>query len=110
MSNPKKKFTRNGQVAEIVQLTFHGWFGNLIDRIKGKTTEKDIGMYMIDRIEDRFGINESDTIKWREEMKEKEREDFEDMQKQADLMKQKPFQRDESGQITSPFTTKRKGL
>lgn len=101
MSNPHKKFTRNGKVAEVATLTFHGWFGNLIDRIKAKTTEKDKGMQMVDLIEKRFSLNLGDMEIWRKDNLENERKELEELQS-------KPFQRDQFGNIISPFVNKKK--
>ncbi len=79
----KKKFNRSGRQADIAQLTLHGWFGDLIDRIKGKTTEKEIGMVMLDKIENQFSISQMDRENFRKVMKQREIEDFEEMKKQT---------------------------
>lgn len=51
---------RNGKPADIARLDFHGWAGQLQERIKGSTNEKDIGVAMIMRIKDRFNLTESE--------------------------------------------------
>ena len=104
----KKKTNRSGRHADIAQLTLHGWFGDLIDRIKAKTTEKDKGMMMLEKIENQFSISESDRIIFRKEMQAREEREWEEMERQAKAMKDKPFKRDEYGNIISPFALKRK--
>ena len=108
MNNKKKKFNRSGRMAEIAQLVFHDWFGNLIDRVRSKTTEKEKGLLMMDLIEKRFSISDFDKEKWRKEMIIREEEDFEEMKKQAHERKfRDPFTRDERGDIISPFRSKK---
>ena len=104
----KKKTNRSGRQADVAQLTFHGWFGDLIDRIKAKTTEKEKGMMMLEKIENQFGISESDKVIFRKEMQEREEREWEEMERQAEVMKDKPFKRDEHGNIISPFASKKK--
>lgn len=108
MNNKKRKFQRSGRIAEISQLTFHDWFGNLIDRVRSKTTEKGKGLLMMDLIEKRFSISDFDKEEWRKEMKIKEAQDFEEMKKQtAERKSQDPFTRDEHGNIISPFKSEK---
>ncbi|KKN20300.1 hypothetical protein LCGC14_0937120 [marine sediment metagenome] len=105
----KKKFNRSGRQADIAQLTLHGWFGDLIDRIKAKTTEKEKGIMMLDKIENQFNISQMDREAFRKVMKEREKEDFEEMKEQArERRKGDPFTRDEKGNIVSPFRSKEK--
>lgn len=105
----KKKFNRSGRQADIAQLTFHGWFGDLMDRIKAKTTEKEKGIMMLDKIENQFNISEVDREDFRKEMKEREEKEFDEMREQAKERKNKdPFTRDLMGNIISPFASKKK--
>lgn len=104
----KRKFNRSGRQADVAQLTFHGWFGDLMDRIKAKTTEKEKGIMMLDKIESHFNINDFDREKFRKEMREREEREFREMKEQAEIDKGKPFKRDEYGNIISPFASKRK--
>lgn len=105
----KKKFNRSGRQADIAQLTFHGWFGDLMDRIKAKTTEKEKGIMMLDKIENQFNISEVDRKSFRKELKEREEKEFDEMREQAKERKDKdPFTRDEQGNIVSPFASKKK--
>lgn len=106
--NNKKKFNRSGRQSDIAQLTFHGWFGDLIDRIRAKTTEKEKGMMMLEKIENQFSISKPDREIFRKEMQEREKKEFAEMEKQAEAMKDKPFKRDEHGNFISPFALKRK--
>lgn len=46
--------------AEIVRVDIHSWAGQLIDRMKAKTTEKNKGALIINRLKDVFGISEKD--------------------------------------------------
>jgi len=113
----RKKFNRNGRVAEIMRLDAHDFWGNLIDRQKAKTTEKNKGMAMIENIENRFGITPMDKETYRKIMKEKEEQDFEDMIAHAESREQgKAFftpqkiqwTRDKDGKIVSPYSKKLK--
>ena len=105
----KKKFNRSGRQADIAQLTFHGWFGDLMDRIKAKTTEKEKGIMMLDKIENQFDISNLDREDFRKEMKEREEKEFDEMKEQAKHRKDNDaFTRDSAGRIISPFQSKKK--
>jgi hypothetical protein len=55
MDNNKRRF---GQPADIARLDFHDWGGRIIDRTKAKTGEKVKGVLMIEKIKDRFGLDD----------------------------------------------------
>jgi len=101
-----RKRARGGTVAEIVRLDFHDFFGRLIDRIKGKTTEKNKGVIMLEKIEQGFGISERDREKFREEMLEEQKEAI---QASPRRLKEKKiaWTRDGEGKLISPFKSKK---
>lgn len=57
-----KKKTRNGTPADIVRLDVHDWYGHLIHRIKGKSTEKTTGIAILELVADLFGLSSQDII------------------------------------------------
>ncbi len=75
----KNNKTRIGGPADIARLDFHDWCGRLIDRTKGKTTEKDKGLMMMERIENRFGITAEERQRFREEAMKEIEEDFKEL-------------------------------
>ena len=91
------------QGSNLAILTFHDYFGAIQDRIKGKVTEKDKGVLMVEKIQDRFGIT-LDFCRQRllelniEAMKPTE------YPKGTEPIK---WTRDEKGQIESPFKSKK---
>jgi len=109
--NKKNKTLYESRSEIIATLTFNDWkYGHsIIDRIRGKVTEKNKGLIMLDKLESYFGINDFDKNDFRKKMKEKEEKDFDDMIKQANerklLFKTEPVKwtRDEKGRIISPF-------
>jgi len=107
----KRKFNRAGSKADIATLTIHGWFGDLIDRIRAKTNEKERGMLMVNKLENYFNINEFDRKIFRQKLLEREKRDFKEMEEQAKLIEVKPIKwtRDETGKIVSPFPIKKWG-
>jgi len=101
----KKNKSRYGTPSDIARLDFHNWFGQLQDRIKAKTTEKDKGISMIQKIYDYFGISEEFCRKRMRELNEEAMQPTEipkEMKK-----KQDKFTRDEKGNIVSPFGVKK---
>ena len=90
----RNKFRRSGRVADIAKLDFHDFFGNLFDRTKCKTTEKEKGALMIDKIQNRFNISDFDLDDFRRKLKEKEREDFDGMIREAKERKRIEWDRD----------------
>lgn len=56
----RNRKTRHGRPAEIVRLDTHSWGGDLIDRIKAKTSEKEKGIMMLLCIKDIFNISWED--------------------------------------------------
>lgn len=126
----RRKFTRNGNVADTARLDFHDWFGSIMDRTRAKTSEKHKGLLMIDKIKSRFAINDFDLGMFRKQMKDREESDFKEMEEHArqfykeedrKLGKQelRPIRRDleplkltrdERGQLISPFGIKAKQI
>ncbi len=103
MGNKGKQ--RHGVPSEIARLDFHDWHGNLIDRTKGKVTEKDKGVMMIEKISNNFGVS-LDFVR-----REIERLNREAMTETIvpDEMKdgQVQWERDERGNIVSPFKSRK---
>ena len=52
------KGSMNGRQADIVRLDVHNWYGSLMHRVKGKTTDPLIGIMMIDLIKDLYGLSD----------------------------------------------------
>lgn len=81
-----------GRPADIARLDFHDWNGEILDRIRAKVTEKKIGVLMIDKIKDNFGITDIDIRYYHnEEMKEERKRIFD--------TKPINWKRDEQGRI-----------
>jgi len=95
----KNKKTRNGQPADIVTLTFHDWYGNKIDKVKGKTTEKNKGVVMLKKIRDQFAIDNIDISEFEYAELEEQKKMFDNSVK---------WTRDEKGNIISPFDSNTK--
>lgn len=74
---------RRGRPADIVRFDHHDPWGRLIDRKKGKVTEKHIGMAIVDRAKELFNISDFDMDNWRKQMKERELADFAEMEEHA---------------------------
>lgn len=51
---------RNGRSADIVRLDIHDWFGRLLHRIKGKTTEPRIGIAIIEAVKNAYNLSDRD--------------------------------------------------
>jgi hypothetical protein len=104
----KVKKTRGGVVADIARLDFHDFWGRLIDRIKGKTTEKDKGLLMVEKIQQNFGISGKDKDAFRAKMIEMQEKAFKPT-KYPKIKKQEPIKwtRDAQGKIISPFDKKK---
>lgn len=92
---------RAGRVADIVRLDFHDHWGRMFDRTRCKTTEKMKGILMIQKIMNYFDITIEDYQKRAEE--ELIKEAYE--QRNIDT-KQVKWNRDERGNIISPFSSK----
>ncbi len=98
----------DGSSGDIATLNFHSWAGDLQDRVRAKTTEKDKGVMMMDRIKDRFGLTALIIEEQREKLKERELKDLEDMKRIARQKTERTIQwtRNEKGRIISPFDKK----
>ncbi len=102
MSRKKVEKTRAGSPAEVVKLDVHDWYGKLLQRTKAKTTEKDKGVMMIDRIIDIFSLSPSMIEQLRREIREKDAEAWEPT-KYPKGQEPVRWTRDEKGRIVSPF-------
>ena len=103
MSKLNRK-NRVGRVAEIARLDFHDFWGRLIDRVRGKVTEKDKGLAMVERIESRFGLTEMDKIRFRQRMIEMNDESLQPTKYPKDFKPEKiNWTKDSKGRIVSPF-------
>lgn len=93
MFNNQKRSQNNNIMrspkADIAKLDFHDFFGRLQDRIKANTTQKPIGVMMMDKLIDRFGLSQEDINKFREELRDKSKKEFLEMEAWA---KTRPFQ------------------
>ncbi len=91
-----KKKIENRKNYITVKLIFYdwGWADNIIYKIKGKVSEKNKGLTMIQKIKELFGIRNTDI----EEYEVKVRND------EIDRIK---WTRDERGNIISPFRLKK---
>lgn len=101
----KKKRQRNGVPSDIAKLDFHDWYGNLQDRIRCKVNEKDKGMGMLDRIQERFGITKKEYEEFREKMLYYNLDSIKPTVKEDKDIKS-IFKRNEKGKIVSPFDKK----
>lgn len=102
---PKSRRQRSGVPADIARLDFHDWWGNLIDRIKGKVTQKNKGLEMLEKIEGSFSISEFDRKEYKRKMMEWQHDAFTPTEIPKSIkLEQAKFSRDEDGNITSPFT------
>lgn len=63
----QKYFQRHVRKAVIGALAFHDWTGELVNRIKGRIDEKEIGFLMISDILSRFEITIRDFERMSEE-------------------------------------------
>lgn len=100
----KKDRQRSGVPADIARLDFHDWGGQLIDRIKGKVTQKEKGHEMLEKIQNNFGISQLEREEYKKKMLEWQKEAFTPTILSQELKEdQVKFKRDDSGKITSPF-------
>lgn len=111
MKKQRKFAGRSGNISDIARLDFHNWYGDLVDRTKCCVNEKHQGFMMLEKIKNRFSLSQSDIEHFREELKERERIDFEGMEIQA---KQRikglgpvEWTRDTRGQIITPWSKKK---
>lgn len=86
-NNKSRPFSSSS--SDIARLDFHDYFGRLQDRTKASTNQKPLGVMMIDKVVNRFGLSEEDIKRLREELKEKEKRDFAELQNWAES---RPFQ------------------
>ena len=57
-----KNKTRVGRPGDISRLDVHDWLGNLIYRIKGKTTEKIIGVAILNTVRDLYALTDEEIV------------------------------------------------
>lgn len=101
MGKNRKKVFNHKRMLE-AKLTFYDLAENVLNRIRAKTTEKNKGLYMIELIENRFGISEIDMKMFRRKMIEMQKEAFKPTLKQ-DWQRKVKWHRNERGNIVSPF-------
>lgn len=103
-----KKWNSN-RVADIARLDFHDYFGRMYDRTRAKTTEKDKGILMLQKLEERFNISKDDRDKFLKKLHEEELKEVEEIREQMRKRKSQVVQwtRDEDGKIISPFDLKK---
>lgn len=80
---------RRGRTSDIIRLDHHSQWGQLIDRIKGKVTEKDIGCAILDKVENLCSITHLDREEFRKKMAEKEAMEWEQMRLEAKALQEK---------------------
>ncbi len=95
--NKKKVETRKNYVTAKLIFYDWGWADNIIYRIKGKVSEKNKGLEMINKIKEFFGIHNND-------IKEHEVKIIDEEINKIDKIN---WTRDEKGKIVSPFRSKR---
>lgn len=101
----RKPKSRYGTPADIARLDFHNWFGQLHDRMKAKTTEKDKGVLMIEKIQHYFGISMEYC---RQRLHELNMEAMKPTEVPKEIKQRKiKFTRDSRGEIISPFRTEK---
>lgn len=64
----KKRKTRNGRPSDIAKLDVHDWLGNIMHRLRGKTTDKKMGVAILNTVKDIFGLTEQDIIEITDDM------------------------------------------
>ncbi|KKL49764.1 hypothetical protein LCGC14_1824460 [marine sediment metagenome] len=93
MSKKKVENRKNYITAKLVFYDW-GWADNIIFRIKGKVSEKNKGLEMINKIKEFFGIRNNDIEEHESEVRDEEVERIN-------------WTRDERGNIISPFRSKK---
>lgn len=98
----KVKVNSKSRPAEIVRLDVHAWSGQVIDRIRAKTTEPMKLLSMIDKIESISTppLTEERKRSIRAKLIQTEKDDYEDMKRESEYIR---WSRDEDGNIRSPF-------
>ena len=101
-----RKIKRNklGKGVDIARLDFHDFVGRLQDRTRTATTQKPMGVMMLDKIISRFNLTEEEIVNIRKELADKEKKEFEEYEA---WRKSRPFQPGYSpfkGQMRKPFS------
>jgi len=96
MSNHKKIHKKAYLTAKLTIFDW-GWADKVIYRLKGKDNEKSVGMMMIDKLKEIFGISN----------KEIETHENENYKKEVKRIQKIDWTRDDEGRIISPFKSKK---
>ena len=86
----KKAETRKSYITAKLVFFDWGWADNIIYKIKGKETEKDKGLTMIQKIKELFGIRNNEIESY-------------EVKVRVDELDKIKWTRDEKGNIVSPF-------
>ncbi len=102
-----KKINMKGHVT--AKLTFFdlGWRDNIIYSVKAKSEEKNKGLMMLEKLRNFFNFSKKDEEDFRKKMIEMQIKAFTPTKYFEQLKPLKKFERDEKGQIISPFTKKK---
>lgn len=98
---PKKQIRKGVLTAKLTFFDW-GWADNIIYKVKGKVTEKDKGLLMIQKIKEFFGVRNN-------EIKDNERKVIQDEVQRINGIREKnkiKWTRDEKDRIISPFDRK----
>lgn len=105
MINPKEYKRNNLKVS----LTFNEGYAEIpIYSIKANTSEKKKGIDMFLLIRNNFGITQKDIDYHEEDIKREMTLEFRDIKKKIDLSPPMNLHRDEDGNLSSPFSIKKK--
>ncbi len=113
MSNRGKKrrhkVNNMGEIIASLNFSEYTPFPKHLYGIKALIQDKDKGINMIQTIMERFYISDFDIEDWRRQMKEKEKENFKEMEEDAKKWNGNKIDwtRDEKGNIISPFKSKK---
>lgn len=97
MSNGKKKVHRKGYLTAQLRVFDFGWADKIIYSIKGKSNEKHVGIRIIEKIKELFGISD----------KELHVSQMESIEKELEELGKIKWTRDEEGKIVSPYRSKK---
>lgn len=96
MSN-HKKIHKKGYLTAKLTIFDWGWADRIIYKMRGKSHEKNLGLLMIDKLKEVFGISNKDMEKHEDEYYKKE----------VNRLQKIDWTRDEEGRIVSPYRSKK---
>ena len=102
-----KKIYRNGEVIAKLILFDWGWRDNIIYSSKAKSGEKSKGLMMIEKLRNFFNFSKKDEEDFRKKMIEMQIKAFSPTKYFEQIKPLKKFERDEKGNIISPFSIKK---